>query len=74
LVTFGKPAERRKYDVEVNKVCAKHVAMAADIETIKTNSAERLTKVNEIDQKIDKLSYDMGCVIGFLQGKNGYHT
>jgi hypothetical protein len=74
LVTFGRPAERRSCPGEVSKICGDHKVMKADIEAIKINSEARLEKLNLIDGKLDGVDRQLAQVIGYLQGRNGYHT
>jgi hypothetical protein len=74
LITFGRPAERRSCPGEVSKICGDHKVMKSDIEAIKINSEARLEKLNLIDGKLDGVDRQLAQVIGYLQGRNGYHT
>ena len=74
LLTFGKPTERRKCPGEVQKICGDHLVMKADIESIKENSKARLEKLNQLDGKLDAVATGVDRIIGYLQGKNGFHV
>jgi hypothetical protein len=74
LLTLGRPTERRQCSTEIGKVCIDHKSMKADIEVIKQNSDARLRKLEKVEGTVNDVKSGVDRIIGYLQGKNGFHV